>query len=176
MQIIKQIGYALLNTVEMTFWTLRLIAEKLIFYIRNSILPGVIFVFFIGCESDPLLEPEPDCDDRLEMYCSLEQVNGLYELEWVDENTQTFAPIYVDTNVDKIQKIAFASDIQVLIHNEWFDLVNTASYTRDDGTTQTTLGVFADQINQILNIYGGYVDDCGTHHTSHLQVKVVNKI
>ena len=30
--------------------------------------------------------------------------------------------------------------------------------------------------NQILNIYGGYVDDCGTHHTSHLQVKVVNKI
>jgi len=173
MEILKQLGWAFLNTIELTFWTIKLLITKLISLVQKHLLP-VLLIFFIGCSDQS--DFAPDCDDSLNMYCALTEVNGMYELEWVDENTQTFAPIYVDTNVDKIQKIAFASDVQVLIHNEWFDLVNTASYTRDDGTTQTTLGVFADQINEIVNIYGGYVDDCGTHHTSHVQVKVVNKI
>ena len=43
-----------------------------------------------------------------------------------------------------------------------------------DGTTQTTLGVFAEQINNVVNIYGGYTDNCGVRHQSQLSVKVVN--
>ena len=71
-------------------------------------------------------------------------------------------------------KIGFASDVQVNVAGQWLDLVNKASYTREDGTTQTTLGVFAEQINNVVNIYGGYTDNCGVRHQSQLSVKVVN--
>ena len=53
-------------------------------------------------------------------------------------------------------------------------LVNTASYTSDDGTTQTTLGVFAQNVGEIINIYCGFYDDCDSHFSDHIQVEVVD--
>ena len=72
------------------------------------------------------------------------------------------------------KKVAFASDIIVQVQGQWFDLVNTSSYTRDDGTTQTTLGVFEQNVGEIINIYCGFYDDCDVHYTAQLQVEVID--
>ena len=39
MEILKQIGWALLNTVEMTFWTIKLLITKLVSFVHKNLLP-----------------------------------------------------------------------------------------------------------------------------------------
>ena len=175
MEILKQLGYALFQTIQLTYWTVKLFATKIIDFFRSNIF-SVFLIIFVGCGEKPI-GPVDDCDATLEMYCSLQQdTDGNYILEWNDNYTQTFASIYVDTHSDGVRKIAFASNIQVNVHGDWIDLVNTSSYTRDDGTTQTTLGVFEQQIGKVVTIYGGYNNECNVHCTDDISVKVVNEI
>lgn len=129
------------------------------------------FGIFIGCSSPS----ESSCgDSEPNLYCELPIVNGVYQLEYNQNYTQTFAPIYLNVGSKGTKKIAFASDIVVQVQGQWFDLVNTASYTSDDGTTQTTLGVFAQNVGEIINIYCGFYDDCDSHFSDHIQVEVVD--
>lgn len=171
MEIIKQIGISLLLTVQATFWFVKLLIAKLFWFVQKNILV-LVLIFLAGCEKS--VGPVDDCSSTLDMYCNLQKQGSHYLLEWDDNHTQTFASIYVDVGDDEIYKIGFASDVQVNVAGQWLDLVNKASYTREDGTTQTTLGVFAEQINNVVNIYGGYTDNCGVRHQSQLSVKVVN--
>ena len=173
MEILKQIGISLLLAMEATFWFIRLCFAKLYWFIQKNYL-ALVILLFISCENG--VGPVDDCSSTLDMYCNLQKQGGHYLLEWDDSHTQTFAPVYVDIGDDEIYKIGFASDIQVNVSGQWFDLVNKASYTRENGTTQTTLGVFAEQINNVVNIYGGYTDKCGVRHQSQVSVKVVNNI
>ena len=130
------------------------------------------FVLLIGCSDITSSECDDSCNPDL--YCELPVVNGVYQLEYDEDYAQTFAPIYLSTGSNAIRKIAFASDIIVNVQGQWFDLVNTSSYTREDGTTQTTLGVFQQNVGEIINIYCGFYDECDIHYTDHIQVEVVD--
>ena len=139
--------------------------------IRNIFL-NVMLCILIGCSSSY----EPGCDDSCDplMYAELPSVDGIYQLEYDQNFTQTFASIYLNVGAPGVKKIAFASDIVVEVQGQWFDLVNTASYTRDNGTTQTVLGVFEQNIGEVINIYYGFYNECDSHYTDHIQVEVVD--
>lgn len=139
--------------------------------IRNIFL-NIMLCILIGCSSSY----EPGCDDLCNpvMYTDLPKVADVYQLEYDQNYTQTFAPIYLNVGTEGIKKIKFASDIVVEVQGQWFDLVNPSSYTRDDGTTQTTLGVFEQNIGEIINVYYGFYNSCDDHYMDHIQVEVVD--
>lgn len=170
----------LLNTITIFVSVLTLVFYYIKFYIEMLIdwmkkilryFP-LVFGVFIGCSSSY----EPGCDDACNpvMYTELPKVNNIYQLEYDQNYTQTFAPIYLNVGTSGVKKIAFASDIVVQVQGQWFDLVNKTSYTRDDGTTQTTLGVFEQNIGEIINIYYGFYNECDDHYMDQIQVKVVD--
>tara|TARA_A100001201_G_C4091637_1_gene202309 strand:+ start:334 stop:792 length:459 start_codon:yes stop_codon:yes gene_type:complete len=133
----------------------------------------LMLMLLIGCDN-PMTNNSSCGDSNPDLYCELPLVDGVYQLEYNQNYTQTFAPIYLNVGSEGTKKVAFASDIIVQVQGQWFDLVNTSSYTRDDGTTQTTLGVFEQNVGEIINIYCGFYDDCDVHYTAQLQVEVID--
>ena len=132
-----------------------------------------MLMLLIGCDN-PITTNSSCGDSNPDLYCELPLVDGVYQLEYNQNYTQTFAPVYLNVGSEGTKKVAFASDIVVQVQGQWFDLVNTSSYTRDDGTTQTTLGVFEQNVGEIINIYCGFYDDCDVHYTSQLQVELID--
>ena len=132
----------------------------------------LVLVFSWSCEDQS--QNKENCNFSPSLYSSLPYNNGAYELELDQSSIQTFTTIFLDIGSEVVKKVEFASDVVVQVGSQWFDLVNTTSYTRSDGTTQTTLGVFEQNVGEIINIYCGFYDDCGNHYTDQIIIRVVN--
>jgi len=134
-----------------------------------------IVLFLIGCSSNDIMSPEQDCSScGLEIYSELPQSNGVYELEFNQDLSQTYSTLSCFTDCGWSQHIQWDSDYQYRINGEWISLVNPASMTDEFGEGKIVFAVWESFIGKTITIYGGYYDECGTQFVDSVKVLVVN--
>ena len=135
-----------------------------------------IVLFLVGCSSNDIMSPEQDCSScGLEIYSELPQSNGVYELEFNQDLSQTYSTLSCFTDCGWSQHIQWDSDYQYQIEtDQWVSLVNPASMTDEDGNGNVVFAVWEEFIGHTITIYGGYTDDCGHHFVDSLKVRVVD--
>jgi hypothetical protein len=142
--------------------------------VKNIIWCIFMYTLCVSCEpSNTML-----CDDcHLDISApSLEMdENGYYHIEWLDEYVQTFSTLKAETGLD-YQKVNWTSNKQVNIQHygtdNWTYLVNTSSYTDDEGIAHTVLGVWEPFIGDTIKVYSGYTNNCDIQYIDSLEVVV----
>ena len=130
-------------------------------------------MLMIGCNSQSMV-----CEDcYLDMSAPDLQIdeNGYYHIEWLDGYVQTFSTLSAETGLS-YEKISWTTDKQYNIQHmgtdNWTYLVNMSSYTNDDGTAHTVLGVWEEFVGDTIKVYCWYMDNCQIIHTDSLGVIV----
>lgn len=73
---------------------------------------------------------------------SLLKADGYYLLTFLEGYNQTFTTLRAQTGSEDIyQKLAWAANKEALINGSWTNVVNTASYTNEEGISYTVLTV-----------------------------------
>ena len=62
------------------------------------------------------------------------------------------------------------SNKEISIQGHWTNLVNSASYTDEEGVAHTVLGIWPEFIGDTITVYCGYTDQCDVHHVDSLKV------
>ena len=57
-------------------------------------------------------------------------------------------------------------------YDEWANLVNSSSYTDEEGYARTVLGVWEIFVGDTITIYAGYTDDCDIQYIDSLKVVI----
>jgi len=132
----------------------------------------LIGLLVIGC-SNPMAPT--DCGCGLNITSDLPQIDGIYELEFNQDLTQTYSVLSCQTECGWSQHIQWDSDYQYQITpGQWTSLVNPGSMTDEYGEGNVVFAVWEEFIGKTITIYGGYTDDCGHHFVDSLKVKVVD--
>ena len=122
----------------------------------------IIFTYILltGCED--LTQKECCTDHYLDIDAqNLSNINGYYELEFLDGYAQTFTSIRAKTNSkNEYQKLAWIADKEIFIEGFWINLVNMNSYTNKNGESFTVLAVWEEFIGDTITIYCAYDDNC----------------
>ena len=139
--------------------------------IKISFWTIFIYILLIGCED---VSTEYHENSYLEIDApSLEQSNGYYRLIFLTDYIQTFTTLQARTG-NEYQKIAWTSNKEIKINNVWTNLVNSASYTDNNGEAFTALGVWEEFINDTITVYCGYNNEYN-HYVDSLKVIVVEE-
>ena len=129
----------------------------------------IIFIYILStsctdtlgkCYSDYYLEIDAP---------SLEKSSGYYELEFLSGYIQTFTTLRAQTG-SEYQKILWASNKEIELNGIWTNLVNSTSYTDNDGEAYTVLGIWEEFIGDTIIVYCGYKDMCALHYIDSLEV------
>jgi len=126
-----------------------------------------IYILLIGC-----VDTLDECysDYYLEIDApSLEKSTGYYELEFLSEYIQTFTTLRAQTGVE-YQRILWISNKEIELNGIWTNLVNSTSYTDNDGEAYTVLGVWEEFIGDTITVYCGYEDMCSSRYIDSLKV------
>ncbi len=126
-----------------------------------------IYILLIGC-----VDTLDECysDYYLEIDApSLEKSTGYYELEFLSEYIQTFTTLRAQTGVE-YQRILWISNKEIEIAGIRTNLVNSTSYTDNDGEAYTVLGVREEFIGDTITVYCGYEDMCSLRYVDSLKV------
>lgn len=142
--------------------------------VRNIILWIFIYILCVGCETSSVI-----CTDNcyLDMSTlSLEKdENGYYHMEWLEGYVQTFSTLKAETGLD-YQKVQWVSNKEINIEHygqdNWTNLVNTSSYTNDEGVAYTVLGVWEEFVGDTIKVYSGYLSNCDIQYIDSLEVVV----
>tara|TARA_R110001583_G_scaffold74442_4_gene206284 strand:- start:54 stop:530 length:477 start_codon:yes stop_codon:yes gene_type:complete len=136
--------------------------------VKNNILYILIYVLLVGCG---IFEPT-DCDTDCYLKISAPTLESEYVYsDWVGDdeyyymdygynnNQVKFVTLLAETgSVDRYQLLTFKSNKEIWMGNQWINLVNSSSYTRDDGTTNAVLGIWPEFIGDTITVYAGYND------------------
>jgi len=135
-----------------------------------------IFIYvmlMIGCESQSMV-----CEEcYLDVSAPNLQIdeNGYYHIEVLSDYYQTYTTLDVETGLE-YEKVGWVTDVQYNIEymgtDNWTYLVNTSSYTDDEGIAHTVLGVWEDFVGDTIKVYCGYVDNCQITYFDSLGVVV----
>ena len=134
---------------------------KLIFWVI------FIYILLVGC-GDTIDKCHNDYYLEIDAP-SLEKSSGYYELEFLSEYIQTFTTLRALTGVE-YQKILWISNKEIELNGIWTNLVNSTSYTDNDGEAYTVLGVWEEFIGDTITVYCGYKDMCALHYIDSLEV------
>ena len=86
---------------------------------------------------------------------------------------QTFTTLRAQTgSKDIYQKLAWAANKEVLLNGIWTNVVNTTSYTNEEGIAYTVLGVWKESVSDTITIYCGYDNECEVHFMDSLYIIV----
>ena len=97
--------------------------------------------------------------------------NGYYIMEFLDTYNQTFTTLTASTgSYDNYQRVAWISNKEIWLGNQWINLVNGDSYTDENGHAHTVLGVWEEFIGDTVKVYAGYNDEYNNHHVDSLEV------
>ena len=97
--------------------------------------------------------------------------NGYYRFQFVSRYVQTFTTLRAQTgSIDTYQKLGWMSNKEININGHWTNLVNPATYTDDEGTGYTVLGVWQEFIGDTITVYCAYKDECQSLYTDTLKV------
>ena len=136
-----------------------------------------ICVITIGCESNPMTSQQESCD-----YCYLELeapdlpiVDGVYQLNYNNDALQTFTQLraYVGYELEYLgwtTNVSFEGCTWNYCEN--IPVVNSASYSNDDGYAYQMMGVYEGNVGQIATIWVGYYDNYGTQWLDSIRIKI----
>ena len=142
--------------------------------IKNTILCIFIYILCVGCETSSMT-----CVDNCYLEISAPSLemdeNGYYHMEWLDGYVQTFSTLKAKTGLD-YQKVQWVSNKEINIQhfgqNNWTNIVNSSSYTDDEGVAHTVLGVWEQFVGDTIKVYSGYSSDCDIQYIDSLEVIV----
>ena len=163
-----------------------------VFYKHIYIFIYVLSFLTTGCEDSIIYDTDlhfndeetiiEDLDDIVVDYFldvtsdSLELNNGFYMMEYLNGYNQTFTTLTAETgSLDSYQHIAWMSNKEIKIGDEWINLVNGASYTDEFGEAHTVLSIWPEFINDTIKVYAGYNDEYGNHYVDSLKVIVIDE-
>jgi len=118
------------------------------------------YILLIGCEDN--IYKECYSDYHLEIDApDLLEINGYYRLEFLHDYVQTFSILKAETgSIREHQKLSWMSNKEISIEGIWTNLVNSASYTDENGDAYTVLGVWEEFVGDTITVYCGYEDIC----------------
>ena len=134
-----------------------------------------ICVITIGCESNPM--SNQTCD-----YCYLEleapdlpMIDDVYQLNYNDGALQTFTRLraYVGYELEYLgwtTNVSFEGCTWNYCEN--IPVVNSASYSNDDGYAYQMMCVYECNVGQIATIWVGYYDNYGTQWLDSIRIKI----
>ena len=134
-----------------------------------------ICIMSIGCDSNPM--SNQTCD-----YCYLEleapdlpMIDDVYQLNYNDGALQTFTRLraYVGYELEYLgwtTNVSFEGCTWNYCEN--IPVVNSASYSNDDGYAYQMMGVYEGNIGQTATIWVGYYDNYGTQWLDSIKVKI----
>ena len=143
----------------------------------NSLI--FIYILVVSCTDSSYYNNNPVVGCELPTHLSVDapslelDENGYYHMEYLEGYNQTFTTLEASTGVE-LQKLAWMSSMEVEINGVWTNLVNSYSYTNDDGIGNTVLGVFPSQVGDTIKVWCGYEDDCQIYFLDSLKVIVEN--
>ena len=144
--------------------------------VKNNILYIFIYVLLIGCGDDVMTNScSSDCYLDISAPSLQMDENGYYHMEWLDGYVQTFSTLKAETGLD-YQKVQWVSNKEINIQHygqdNWTNLVNTSSYTDDEGVAHTVLGVWEQFVGDTIKVYSGYTNNCSIRYIDSLKVVV----
>jgi len=139
------------------------------FVIHGAFILCIILALFIstGCEDEYKCE-----GNYLEIDVpNLLKTDGYYRLTFLEGYNQTFTTLRAQTgSEDNYQKLAWAANKEVLLNGIWTNVVNTASYTNEEGIAYTVLSVWEESAGDTITIYCGYDNECEVHFIDLINV------
>ena len=155
--------------------------------VKNLFLVIFISVLTTGCDNQNIVEPvlweleeeeqttEVDYFLVLESYLPMDE-NGYYIMEFLNSYNQTFTTLTANTgSPTHYQKVAWVSNKEIWMGNQWINLVNEASYTDEFGEAHTVLGAWSEFVNDTVKVYAGYTDEYNNHYLDSLEVIVIDE-
>tara|TARA_R110002012_G_scaffold240265_2_gene414425 strand:- start:67 stop:510 length:444 start_codon:yes stop_codon:yes gene_type:complete len=139
----------------------------------NYIFIYILCVVFIGCEN-----PNSVCE-----YCSLEieapdlsvDKDGVYHLDYDENQIQTFTQLKAYIGYE-MEYVGWTTDVTfegcTWNYCEDIPVINSASYSSDDGYAYQMMGVMEENIGQIATIWVGYYDNYGTQWLDSIRIKI----
>ena len=146
--------------------------------INKYIFIYIISIIFIGCDVENVISPSGFCD-----YCYIEldapslemDENGVYQLDFQDNNIQTFTRLRVFIGYE-LEYLNWTTDVMfdgcTWNYCEDVPIVNSFSYSDSDGYAYQMMGVYQENIGQIATIWVGYYDNYGTQWLDSIKVKI----
>ena len=102
--------------------------------------------------------------------------NGFYVMEYLDGYYQTFTTLTAETgSMSTYQHIAWMSNKEIKIGNDWINLVNGYSYTDEFGEAHTVLSIWSEFVADTIKVYAGYNDEYNNHYIDSLDVIIKNE-
>ena len=143
--------------------------RKLISYI-------FICILLIGCEYENPLTSECESDFEMDVVSDLVMdENGYYNMSFISGEIQTFAVLSAEIGL-QYWPVGWISNKEYNIEHmgtdNWTNLINQSSYSDDDGTANTVLGVWPEFIGDTIKVYCGYHDECDFYFLDSLEVIV----
>ena len=151
----------------------------------------LFIIIFIGCDSsdkinlvsyedyndtttDTEWSTKYNCEDyyiRMGSYL-YEDNNGYYLMEFVESDySQTYTTLSVETgSVNFYQKVKFLSNKEIFLYNDWYNVINSDSYTDEYGIAKGAMGVWEKFIGDTIKVYSGYIDECNNQYIDSIEV------
>ena len=102
--------------------------------------------------------------------------HGYYYMQWLEGYTQTFTTISAHTgSINSYQKVKFLSNKEIFLNNDWVNLINSNSYTDENGISNGVIGVWEEFIGDTVTVYSGYHDECGNNYMDSILI-IINEI
>ena len=152
--------------------------------VKNFFLVIFISILIIGCDNQiiaPELEEEVIEEDEISYYLDLESYleedeNGYYHMEYLEDWNQTFTTLTAMTgSYNRYQRVAWISNKEIWMGNQWINLINSDSYTDENGEAHSVLGVWEEFIGDTIKVYAGYNDEYNNHYLDSLEVIIKNE-
>lgn len=97
--------------------------------------------------------------------------NNYYYLEFINGHIQTFTTFTVNTgSINFYQKIRFLSNKEKYANGIWTNVIDSHSYTNENGQAYGVIGVWEDFIGDTIKVYAGYTDECYNNYVDSLDV------
>ena len=146
----------------------------------------VLFLIIVGCDNnvmDPTMyegyngnskwSTQYNCENyylKMDSYLYRDGY-GYYHMQFLDSYNQTFTTISAETgSIDYYQKVKFLSNKEIFLHDNWINLINSNSYTDENGIANGVISVWEQFVDDTVKIYAGYMDECDNQYIDSIQV------
>ena len=138
----------------------------------------ITMMLTIGCESNVFGLDGNQCSN-----CSLEleapnlpmDENGIYHLDYIDGELQTFTQLRAYVGYE-MEYVGWTTNVSfegcTWDYCEDIPIVNGSGYSSDDGYAYQMMGVMEENIGQTATIWVGYYDNYGTQWLDSIKVKI----
>jgi len=144
----------------------------------NHIFIYTLILLCISCDESQYWITGPDTDNCVSENCylnidapDLQSAEGYYHMTVLSEYVQTFTTLRAQTgNDEEIHKVTWMTNKEINIGGIWYNLVNSSSYTDDEGHAYTVLAVWEEFIGDTIKVYSGFEDNCSFQYIDSLEV------